>query len=41
VSPTREALIRKGIIHAPDHGLLAFSIPGFQQYIARRRTAGG
>jgi hypothetical protein len=38
VSPTRDALIRKGIVHAPDHGLLAFSIPGFQQYIARRRS---
>ena len=37
VSPTRDALIRKGIIHAPEHGLLAFSIPGFQQYVARRR----
>jgi len=38
VSPTRDALIRKGIIHAPEHGLLAFSIPGFQQYVARRRS---
>jgi len=37
VSPTRDALIRKGVVHAPEHGLLAFSIPGFQQYIARRR----
>jgi len=39
VSPTRDALIRKGIIHAPEHGLLAFSIPGFQHYVARRRFA--
>jgi len=38
VSPTRDALIRKGIVHAPDHGLLAFSIPGFQQYVATRRA---
>ena len=38
VSPTRDALIRKGIVHAPEHGLLAFSIPGFQQYIVRRRA---
>lgn len=38
VSPTRDALIRKGIVHAPEHGLLAFSIPGFQQYIVRRRS---
>jgi hypothetical protein len=39
VSPTRDALIRKGIVHAPEHGLLAFSIPGFQQYIAKRRSS--
>jgi len=38
VSPTRDALIRKGTVHAPEHGLLAFSIPGFQQYIVRRRS---
>ena len=25
-------------MHAPEHGLLAFSIPGFQKYIARRRA---
>jgi len=36
VSPTRDALIRKGIIHAPDHGLLVFAIPGFKQYVAGR-----
>jgi len=36
VSPTRDALIRKGLIHAPDHGLLAFSIPGFRQYVVDR-----
>jgi ribosomal protein S16 len=41
VSPTRDALIRKGIIHAPEHGLLAFSIPGFQQYVATRRSDEG
>jgi hypothetical protein len=36
VSPTREALIRKGVIHAPEHGLVAFSLPGFLNYLARR-----
>ncbi len=41
VSPTRDALIRKGIIHAPEHGVLAFSIPGFRQYIERRRADEG
>lgn len=41
VSPTRDALIRKGIVHAPEHGLLAFSIPGFQRYVASRRANEG
>ncbi|MGH9092505.1 MAG: AAA family ATPase [Acidimicrobiales bacterium] len=36
VSPTRDALIRKGLIHAPEHGVLAFSIPGFRQYLVSR-----
>ena len=40
VSPTRDALIRKGVIHAPDHGLLAFSIPGFRQYVVGRSGDG-
>jgi hypothetical protein len=35
-SPARDSLIRKGMIHAPDHGLLAFSIPGFRGYLGRR-----
>jgi hypothetical protein len=38
VSPTRDALIRKGIVHAPGHGRLAFSIPGFQHYVSERRS---
>ena len=40
VSPTRDALIRKGLIHAPDHGLLTFSIPGFRQYVVDRSNEG-
>lgn len=38
VSPTRDALIRKGVIHSPEHALLAFSILGFQEYLMRRRS---
>lgn len=38
VSPTRDALIRKGLVHSPDHGLLAFSIPGFRQYVVDRSS---
>jgi hypothetical protein len=40
VSPTRDALIRKGLIHAPDHGVVAFSIPGFRQYVVDRANEG-
>ena len=36
VSPTRDALMRKGIIHAPHHGLIAFSIPGFRDYLVEQ-----
>jgi hypothetical protein len=37
VSPTRDALIRKGVVHAPDHGLVAFSIPGFRGYLTTQQ----
>ncbi len=40
VAPTREALIRAGVIHSPDYGELEFSIPGFAQYLQTRREAG-
>ena len=39
ISPTRDTLIRKGIVHAPEHGWLAFSIPGFQHYVSERQSA--
>ena len=41
VSPTRDNLIRKGVIHSPEHGALAFSIPGFREYVERRRLDEG
>lgn len=36
LSPVRERLIQKGVIHAPTHGALAFSVPGFRDYLLRR-----
>jgi len=33
----RDNLIRKGLIYAPDHGLLDFTVPHFDEYM--RRTA--
>ena len=41
VSPTWDNLIRKGVIHSPEHGALAFSIPGFREYVERRRLDEG
>jgi len=36
LSPVRERLIQKGVIHAPARGRLAFSVPGFREYLLRR-----
>jgi hypothetical protein len=36
VGPIRDRLIRKGIIHSPQHGVVAFSVPGFADYVLRR-----
>lgn len=33
LSMARHSLIDKGIVHAPEHGFLAFTVPGFAQYI--------
>ena len=35
-SPVRDRLIRKGVIHAPEDGVLAFSVPGFADYVRRQ-----
>ncbi len=37
LSTTRDRLMTKGIIHAPEPGQLAFSIPGFKEYVLRQR----
>jgi len=36
LATTRDRVIRKGIVHAPRHGELAFSVPGFADYVRRR-----
>jgi type II secretory pathway predicted ATPase ExeA len=36
LSSIRDRLIRKGVIHAPNVGVLSFSVPGFRDYVARR-----
>jgi hypothetical protein len=41
VSPVRDGLLRAGMIHAPAHGELEFSVPGFADYLTRRHEAEG
>jgi hypothetical protein len=40
LSPVRERLIAKGLIYAPGHGELAFTVPGFRGYLLRRGAEG-
>lgn len=34
--PLRAALIRKGIVYSPEHGRIAFTVPGMASFIARQ-----
>lgn len=34
--PLRAALIRKGIVYSPEHGRIAFTVPGMSAFIARQ-----
>lgn len=36
LSAVRDRLIRKGVIHSPGSGLIAFSVPGFRDYVQGR-----
>lgn len=36
LGPTRAGLIHKGILYAPDHGVIAFTVPGMEAFIARQ-----
>lgn len=36
VGPIRAKLIHKGLIYAPEHGVLAFTVPGMAAFIARQ-----
>lgn len=38
LSPIRDRLLRKGLIHSPGNGLLAFSTPGFDDYVRRQSS---
>lgn len=36
LGPTRAQLIHKGLIYAPDHGVVAFTVPGMADFIGRQ-----
>jgi hypothetical protein len=36
LGPARAQLIAKGIIYAPEHGLLAYTVPGMSDFVRRR-----
>ncbi len=36
VGPVRAKLIHKGLIYAPEHGVVAFTVPGMAAFIARQ-----
>jgi hypothetical protein len=36
LGPTRAALIAKGLIFAPEHGIVAFTVPGMAAFIGRQ-----
>lgn len=33
LGPARDALIRKGMVHSPAHGDIAFTVPLFDQFM--------
>ena len=40
IGPRRAALIRKGTIYSPAHGVVAFTVPLFGDFIKRSEVAG-
>jgi hypothetical protein len=36
VGPVRANLIHKGLVYAPEHGLVAYTVPGMAGFIARQ-----
>lgn len=37
LGPARAKLIAKGIVYAPEHGVLTYSVPGMAAYVGRRK----
>ena len=38
LGPARANLIAKGLVFAPEHGQIAFTVPGMAEFIARLPT---
>lgn len=36
VGPTRARLIQKGLLYAPEHGLIACTVPGMSEFVSRQ-----
>lgn len=36
ISVARDALLKKGLIYAPERGLLAFTVPGMEEFVRRQ-----
>lgn len=41
LGPTRANLISKGLVYAPEHGQIAFTVPGMARFIERQRAMEG
>ncbi len=41
LGPTRDSLIKKGMIYAPEHGLIAFTVPLFDEFMRREMPLPG
>lgn len=39
MGPARAGLIAKGLIYAPEHGLVAFTVPGMAEFIVRQHDS--
>lgn len=38
LGPVRANLINKGLIYAPEHGMVQFTVPGMADFIKRQAT---
>ena len=36
LGPARAKLIGKGIVYSPEHGMIAYTVPGMADYVRRR-----